>query len=111
MSSRVVDEADLVIVERTSSSAAPCRSPGPCPFARAPVRPGSERPLLLLGVSAGRGEVIPIIGSRGKIRRAHGRHLWGAEVKRRSLRVLEAPLPPVDECREQCHDENDERYA
>jgi hypothetical protein len=50
-------------------------------------------------------------GRRAKVGGAHGRHIRGVEVEGRRLRVLEAPLPPVDECREERDREHDERDA
>lgn len=56
--------------------------------------------------------MVPIIGgSRGEISRADGRHLRGVKVKGRRLCVPEAPLAPVDACREQRHRQDDERDA
>lgn len=125
-----VDEADLVVVERTPSSSPvthPRRGSGPGPRrAGAQFRPGAARPrwpvavgllmvlgVVVVGVSAGpgRGKVIPIVGGRGEIGRAHRRHLWGVEVEGRSLCVLEAPLPPVYAYCDKRDDKHDERDA
>lgn len=59
--------------------------------------------------------VVVVIGGsrsrRGEVGSAHGHHLRSGEVEWRRLRIPEAPLPPVDECREECDREDNERDA
>lgn len=58
--------------------------------------------------------VVMIAGGSGwrrEVHGAYGRHLRGVEVEWRRLRIPEASLPSVDECRDERNHEDDERDA